>query len=153
MKIRWNEETGFWITSCPTCAHWIGVGGFVRSIMRLGARDDVIYRSTKRSRVWAVWVMASLKTSRGNNSQVLRCFIELKYLKKLDKIMLHCCHWHKYFFPSRNVHFLLYIQNQTWPQGAFHWQCETEVNSSLLWTTVILQKPKPLTYTCEVEMI
>lgn len=117
-KVKWGSMNKI---MCGGPHEHTGLGGGVCSIMRSGARDDVIYRSTKGNRDWAVCGMASLKTSRENNSHLLRCFIEPKYLKKIDKIMLHCCDRHKYFFSSsRNPHFLQYIQKQTWPQGAFH---------------------------------
>lgn len=84
--IKMNEDNMKWgsmnTIMCGGPHERTGLGGWgVCSIMHSGARDDVIYRSTKRNRDWAVCEMASLKTSRENNSHLLRCFIEPKYLK------------------------------------------------------------------------
>lgn len=97
---------------------------------------------------------------------MLRCFIELKYLKEIDKIMFDCFWWHKYFPSFKKCTFSVYTKNNpqkkenppekpnqtTWLQGAFHWQFETEGNYTFLWIkktkkkkTVAIQKPKPLT--------
>lgn len=84
-------------------------GGRVCSIMRLGVGDDVIYRSTKRNRDWAVCGEARLKTSTENNSYLLRCFIEPKYLKKrltYDENNAICT-WH-FFHPETHIFFHIY---------------------------------------------
>lgn len=78
---------------------------------------------------------------------MLRCFIELKYLKEIDKIMFDCFWWHKYFPSFKKCTFSVYTKNNpqkkekppekpnqtTWLQGAFHWQFETEGNYTFLW--------------------
>lgn len=79
---------------------------------------------------------------------MLRCFIELKYLKEIDKIMFHCFWWHKYFPQFKKCTLSVYTKNTkqptkkekspekqnqtTWLQGAFHWQFETEGNYTFL---------------------
>lgn len=86
---------------------------------------------------------------------MLRCFIELKYLKEIDKIMFDCFWWHKYFPSFKKCTFSVYTKNNpqkkkktppekpnqtTWLQGAFHWQFETEGNYTFLWIKKKKQK-------------
>lgn len=82
------------------CASWWG--GVMQQYGELGMMS---FLEEQRGWVWAA--QSWKKLQRKMNSQVLRCFIEQKYLKGIGKIMLHCCDSH--LFSTTNLHFIQYI--------------------------------------------
>lgn len=85
-----------------------GGWGWVYAALCICELEMMSFIEAQRGWDRAIWVTATSKTSRENNSQVLRCFIELKDLKKTDKIMLHCCHVHIFPLTDTRIFFCIY---------------------------------------------